>query len=46
MSPWDLMGWVVAVSVSLVVATVAVVVVTVGLKAMKRNSTRRRTIDD
>lgn len=45
MSAWEFLGWTVAVSVSLIVATVAAVVVIVGLKAMKRNSPRRKTID-
>lgn len=45
MSPWELLGWVVAVSVSLIVATVAVVVVIAALKTLRRKSPRRRTID-
>lgn len=46
MSPWDVLSWAVAMSVSLIVVTVAVVVVIAGLKAMKRGSVRRKTIDD
>lgn len=45
MSPWDLLGWVVAVSVSLIVAAVAVVVVIAASKALGRKSPRRRTVD-
>ena len=45
MSAWECLGWTAAVSASLVVAMVAVVVVTTGFKALKRNSPRRKTID-
>lgn len=45
MSAWELLGWAVAVSVSLIVVTVAVVVVIAASKTLKRKSPRRRTID-
>jgi hypothetical protein len=45
MSPWDLLGWVVAVSVSLIVAAVTVVVVIAASKTLRRGTSRRKTID-
>ena len=45
MTPWEFLGWAVAVSVSLIVATLALAVVTAGLKAMRQVKPRRKTID-
>lgn len=46
MSPWEFLGWAVAVSVSLIVVMLALAVVTAGLKTMRRGGPRRKTIDD
>ena len=42
MSPWEFLAWVVALGVSIIVVTVAIVVATAGVRTFKRRS--RRTI--
>lgn len=45
MTPWDILGWAVAVAASIIVLTVATVVVIAGAKAVKRVDVRRRSVD-
>lgn len=46
MNAWELLAWTTAISLSIILATAAGLILTAGVKAIKRSGNRRRTVDD